>query len=79
MRQKKEFNFKSYDNSKQTISYCEVDKCDKVIKLKQAIEKIKELIQKEIDDCEHRDDCTSCEYNCCIRQAMRICNEVTSE
>lgn len=50
--------------------------CDQ---LKQAIARVKELIQKEINDCEHRDDCTSCEYNCCIRQAMQICNEVTSE
>lgn len=50
--------------------------CDQ---LKQAVEKVRELIQKEINDCEHRDDCTSCEYNCCIRQAMQICNEVISE
>ena len=36
-----EFNFKSYDNSKQSISYCEVDKCKAVIKLKKCIEDIK--------------------------------------
>ena len=47
--------------------------------LKQAIARIKELIQKEINDCEHWDDCASCEYNCCIRQAMQICDEVISE
>lgn len=35
------FNFKSYDNSKQTISYCEVDKCPAVIKLKEQLEAYK--------------------------------------
>ena len=34
-----EFNFKSYDNSKQSISYCEVDKCKAVIKLKEQLDK----------------------------------------
>lgn len=46
---------------------------------KQAIEKVKELIQKEIDDCFDCGDCISCGYNCCLRQAMQICNEVISE
>ena len=36
-----EFNFKSYDNSRQSISYCEVDKCKAVIKLKKCIKDIK--------------------------------------
>ena len=35
------FNFKSYDNSKQTISYCEVDKCPAVIKLREQLEAYK--------------------------------------
>lgn len=36
-----EFNFKSYDNSKQSISYCEVDKCPAVINLKAKNEELK--------------------------------------
>ncbi len=36
-----EFNFKSYGNSKQTISYCEVDKCPAVIKLREQLEAYK--------------------------------------
>lgn len=36
-----EFNFNSYDNSKQAISYCEVDKCKAVIELKQQLEAYK--------------------------------------
>ena len=47
--------------------------------LKQSLRNIKELIQKEIDDCFNCDDCISCGYNCCLRQAMQICNEVISE
>lgn len=43
---------------------------------REAIEKIKELIQKEINDCEHCDDCESCEYNCCTKQILQICDEV---
>lgn len=35
------FNFKSYDNSKQSISYCEVDKCPAVIKLREQLEAYK--------------------------------------
>ena len=38
-----EFNFNSYDNSKQSISYCEVDKCKIVIKLKKCLQEIKEI------------------------------------
>lgn len=37
-----EFNFNSYDTSKQSILYCEIDKCKTVIKYKQAIEKIEQ-------------------------------------
>jgi hypothetical protein len=44
--------------------------------LKQAIEKIKELIQKEINDCEHCEDCASCEYNCCTKQILQKISEV---
>ena len=40
-----EFNFNSYDNSKQSISYCEVDKCKAVIKLKKCLQEIKEIAQ----------------------------------
>ena len=36
-----EFNFNSYGNSKQSISYCEVDKCKAVIKLKKCLQEIK--------------------------------------
>ena len=36
-----EFIFKSYGNSKQSISYCEVDKCKAVIKLKKCLQEIK--------------------------------------
>lgn len=50
--------------------------CDQ---LKQAIARVKELIQKEINDCFNCGDCISCGYNCCLRQAMQICNEVISE
>lgn len=35
------FNFKSYDTIKQTISYCEVDKCPAVIKLREQLEAYK--------------------------------------
>ena len=42
-----EFNFKSYDNSKQSISYCEVDKCKAVIKLKKCLQEIKEIAKDE--------------------------------
>lgn len=52
---------------------------DGLDQLKQSIARVKELIQKEINDCEHCDDCTSCGYNCCLRQAMQICDEVISE
>lgn len=38
-----EFIFNSYDNSKQSISYCEVDKCKVVIKLKKCLTEIKEI------------------------------------
>jgi methionine synthase II (cobalamin-independent) len=46
---------------------------------REAIEKIKELIQKEINDCEHCDDCASCEYNCCTKQILQIISEVENE
>ena len=47
-----EFNFNSYDNSKQSISYCEVDKCKAVIKLKKCLQEIKEIAEKGCyDDC----------------------------
>ena len=36
-----EFNFNSFGNSKQTISYCEVDKCKVVIELKQQLNQLK--------------------------------------
>ena len=36
-----EFNFNSYDNSKQSILYCEVDKCKIVIDLKEQLEQLK--------------------------------------
>ena len=35
-----EFNFNSYGNSNQSISYCEVDKCKAVIKLKKCLQEI---------------------------------------
>lgn len=43
-----EFNFNSYDNSKQSISYCEVDKCEAVIKLKKCLQEIKEIAEEQI-------------------------------
>lgn len=43
-----EFNFNSYDTSRQLISYCEVDKCKAVIRYKQAIEKIKDFVENEM-------------------------------
>lgn len=51
----------------------------KCCQLQKALEKVKELIQKEIADCEHWGDCTSCEYNCCTRQILQICDEVNDE
>jgi FtsZ-binding cell division protein ZapB len=36
-----EFNFNSYDTSKQSISYCEVDKCKAVINLKEQLDQLK--------------------------------------
>ena len=44
-----EFNFNSYDNSKQSISYCEVDKCKAVIKLKKCLQEIKEIAEDAKD------------------------------
>ena len=35
------FNFNSYDTSQQAISYCEVDKCPAIIKLKEQLEAYK--------------------------------------
>ena len=46
-----EFIFKSYGNSKQSISYCEVDKCEAVIKLQEQLDQLKaenERLKKEI-------------------------------
>ena len=43
---------------------------------RETLEKVRELIKKEIADCEHCDDCASCEYNCCLKQALQICDEV---
>ena len=54
-----EFNFNSYDNSRQSISYCEVDKCKVVIKLKKCLQEIKEIIlfnKKEFLDIFGRED-----------------------
>ena len=42
-----EFNFNSYDNSKQSISYCEIDKCKAVIKLKKCLQEIKEIAESD--------------------------------
>ena len=47
-----EFNFNSYDNSKQSIGYCEVDKCKVVIKLKKCLREIKEIAET----CSFTDD-----------------------
>lgn len=51
-----EFNFNSYGNSKQTISYCEVDKCNAVVELKQQLkakeqecEELKKQIESDKD------------------------------
>ena len=51
----------------------------KCSQLEKAIEKVRELIQNEINDCEHCDDCASCEYNCCTKQILQICDEVNDE
>lgn len=40
-----EFNFNSYDTSRQSISYCEVDKCKAVTKLKKCLQEIKEIAE----------------------------------
>lgn len=40
-----EFNFNSYDNSKQAISYCEVDKCKAVVKLQEQLDQLKEQLE----------------------------------
>ena len=37
-----EFNFKYYDTSRQSISYCEVDKCKAVIELRNQLDQLKE-------------------------------------
>lgn len=44
-----EFNFKSYDTSKQSISYCEVDKCKAVIDLKQQLDQLKASLNEKND------------------------------
>lgn len=47
-----EFNFNSYDNSKQSISYCEVNKCNAVIKLRKCLQEIKEILKEIcIEEC----------------------------
>ena len=82
-----DFNFKSYDNSKQSISYCEVDKCKAVIKYKQAIEKIKEICTKYKEICANCEgdeyiDCVDCteggEAQAAIK-VLQICDEVNDE
>ena len=52
-----EFIFKSYGNSKQSISYCEVDKCKAVVELKQQLDQLKaenETYKKMLDNSEVR-------------------------
>lgn len=51
-----EFNFNSYGNSKQSISYCEVDKCKTVIKLKKCLADIKEIAEAITNGTHFSDD-----------------------
>ena len=68
------FDFKSYDTSKQAISYCEVDKCKAVIKYKQALEKIKEITKQAREDLY---TCESIGYaDDGLREILQICDEV---
>ena len=75
-----EFNFKSYDNSKQSISYCEVDKCKAVIKLKKCLQEIKEIAKPFCEECKEFGNmpneryCMCCNYNK-ILQKISECEE----
>ena len=73
------FNFNSYDSSMQSISYCEVDKCKAVKKLKQTLAEIKKLVEKEF--CRHPKCCEFCAIsNDCINQKIiEKINEVEDE
>lgn len=71
-----EFNFNSFGNSKQSISYCEVDKCEAVIKLKKCLQEIKEIAElaceKSVCDRNH------CDY-CLDGRIIKIINEVEND
>ena len=73
-----EFNFNSYDNSKQSISYCEVLKCPTVVslmdkneKLRQCLTNIKELVEN--DWCYHHESCKLCtDTGSCINKQVLL-------
>lgn len=51
-----EFNFNSYGNSKQFISYCEIDKCKTVIKLKKCLKEVKDIAEAITNGTHFSDD-----------------------
>ena len=42
-----EFNFNSFGNSTQLMSYCDPEECEENKKLKQALKKIKEIAESQ--------------------------------
>ena len=68
-----EFNFNSYDNSKQSISYCEVDKCKVVIKLKKCLQEIKEIAEKNLNI--HTCAFKGCGYDLITKQILQKISE----
>ena len=79
-----QFSFNSYGNSKQSISYCEIDKCKTVKKLKQTLAEIKEIAEEQQSwnelnskhsETESEDDIFA--YNCsALKQILQKINEV---
>lgn len=67
------FNFNSYDTSRQSISYCEVDKCKAVIKLKKCLQEIKEIAYDGYNNGQTSYATVQCE------KIINIINEVENE
>ena len=79
-----EFNFNSYGNSRQIISYCEVDKCDKVISLKKCLQEIKEIaetqqswneLNRQFSETESEDDIFAYNWSA-LKQILQKISEV---
>ena len=63
------FNFKSFDNSKQNILLCDIDECYMIKKLKQTLTEIKEIAEKR----------NYLDYNECLDDILQIISEAINE